>query len=214
MIIGLLQQKGGAGKTTLALNLAAYYAKEGLSVLLVDADPQGSAQAWSSVRTAPPLFPVVGMAKTTLHSEIAGIAKGYDITIIDGAPRANQLARSAILACDLILIPVTPSPFDVWASSEIANLITEAQSIRPNLKAAFVINRKVGKTVIGRAVENAFADLPFPVVPVGIAQRISFAETAEKGLTVFEVSSAYDARLDITRLAEAIPTIIQERAAA
>ena len=67
---------------------------EGRSVLLVDAVPQGSAQAWSRVRTKPPLFPVVGMAKSTLHHEIVGLARGYHVTIIDGAPRANQLARS------------------------------------------------------------------------------------------------------------------------
>ena len=214
MIIGLLQQKGGVGKTTLALSLAAYYAQEGLSVLLIDADPQGSALAWSSVRTSAPTFPVVGMAKTTLHQEIASVARGYDVTIIDGAPRANQLARSAILACDLVLIPVTPSPFDVWASSETATLITEAQILRPNLKAAFVINRKVGKTVIGRAVADAFADFPFPVLPMAVAQRIAFAETAEKGLTVFEVDAAFDARLDIERLAQALPAITKERTAA
>jgi chromosome partitioning protein len=214
MILGLLQQKGGVGKTTLAINLAAYYAQEGLSVLLIDADPQGSAQAWSSVRTKPPLFPVVGMAKPTLHQEITSVSRGYDVTIIDGAPRANQLARSAILACNFILIPATPSPFDVWASLETTTLITEAGIIRPDLKAAFAINRKVGKTAIGRAVATAFADLPFPVVPAAVAQRIAFAETAEKGLTVFEVASAYDARHDIENLAKCLPINLQQRTTA
>ncbi len=214
MILGILQQKGGVGKTTLALNLAACYALEGFSVLLIDADPQGSALAWSSVRTKPPLFPVVGMAKPTLHQEIASVSRGYDIAIIDGAPRANQLARSAILASDFILIPATPSPFDVWASLETTTLIAEAQTLRPNIKAAFAINRKVGKTVIGRAVANAFADLPFPVLPATIAQRIAFAETAEKGLTVFEVDSAYDARLDIQNLTKCLPINLQQRTAA
>ena len=214
MILGLLQQKGGAGKTTLALNLAAYYALEGFSVLLIDADPQGSAQAWSSVRSKAPLFPVVGMAKPTLHQEIASVSRGYDITIIDGAPRANQLARSAILASTFILIPATPSPFDVWASLETTTLITEAQIIRPDINAAIAINRKVGKTVIGRAVASAFADLPFPVLPAAVAQRIAFAETAEKGLTVFEVELAYDARHDIENLAKNLPINLQQRTAA
>src|SRR5262245_25926650 len=111
LIIGVLQQKGGVGKTTLALNLAADYARSRHRVLLVDADPQGSALAWSSVREKPPLFPVIGMPKPTLHKDLPPVAANYEVVIIDGAPRVNELARSAILACDFVLVPVQPSPF-------------------------------------------------------------------------------------------------------
>src|SRR5579863_3064804 len=150
MIIGVLSQKGGVGKTTIALNLAAAIAQTESRVLVVDADPQGSALAWSAAREAEPLFPVVGMAKPTLHRDLPTLAANYDFVVIDGAPRVNDLARSAILACNLVLIPVQPSPYDIWASAETVRLVREARAMRPGLEAAFVINRKVARSAIGR----------------------------------------------------------------
>lgn len=214
MIIGVLQQKGGVGKTTLALNLAAAYAKEGLKVLLVDADPQGSALAWSSVREAKPLFAVVGMPKPTLHKELPAVAADYDLVIIDGAPRVNELARSAILACDYVLIPVQPSPFDIWSCAEIVNLISEAQQFRPDIKAGFVVNRKIGNTAIARDVMKAFEQFPMPLLAATIAQRVAFAEAAAQGLTVIETAPSSPAAWEIYTLAEILKTTTNERAAA
>src|SRR5215208_568010 len=130
MVIAVLNQKGGVGKTTIAVNMAAVLAKRGQRVLLVDADPQASSLAWSSARDRDPLFPVVGRAKPSLHQELSMIAKEYDGVVIDGAPRLDALGRSVILASDLVLIPVQPSPLDLWAAAHTLELVREAQQFR------------------------------------------------------------------------------------
>jgi chromosome partitioning protein len=214
MIIGVLSQKGGVGKTTIAVNLAATFAKSGLRVLLVDADPQSSALQWSAARDVEPLFSVVGMAKPTLHKELPDIAKDYQVVIIDGAPRVNELGRAAILASDMVLIPVQPSPYDIWAAAETVRLIQEAQVFKPTLKGAFVINRKIANTAIGRDVTEALAQFDtIPVLPTALHQRVIYAESAGQGLSVLEVEPKGGAAREVAELAKTLMTG-QERKAA
>jgi chromosome partitioning protein len=204
MIIGILNQKGGVGKTTLSVNLAHAFGRGGANVLLVDADPQASALAWSAARQEEPLFPVVGMAKPTLHKDLPKVARGFDHVVIDGAPRANELGRATIIASDLVLVPVQPSPYDVWASEETVGLIREAQQFKDSLKGAFAINRKIVNTAIGRDVVDALAGYDLPVLTATISQRVGFAESAAQGRTVLEVDPNGPAAKEITALAQAI----------
>lgn len=185
MIVALLNQKGGVGKTTLAVHVAAALAAKGRTLLL-DADPQGSAVMWSSQREDAPPFTVTALAKPTIHRDIEQIAHGYEHVVIDGPPRASDLARSVIMAADFILIPVQPSPYDLWAAQETVELIQEAMTYKPNLKAAFVMNRKTANTAISKSAKDALVDLPFPVMTAEIAQRVIFAESAATGQTVTE----------------------------
>jgi len=214
MIIGVLNQKGGVGKTTIAVNVSAALAMSGKRVLLVDADPQGSSLAWSSVRESDPLFPVIGMAKPSLHRDLPALAKDYDVVLIDGAPRVNELGRSAILASDTILIPVQPSPYDVWAAGQTVQLMREAQQFRSALTGAFVINRKIVNTAIGRDFEAALAPYETPVLPVHLCQRVAYAESASQGLSVVEAAPQSEAAREVAALVSSLARIESRREAA
>jgi len=186
-VIAILNQKGGVGKTTLAVHLATALTRMDKSVLLIDADPQGSALDWAAARRGDPLFPVVGLPKSSIHKELPALAKDYQVVIIDGPPRVYDVARSAIMASDLVLVPVQPSPYDVWAAKEIIDLLNEATVYKPSLQKAFLINRKIVNTAIGRDVAEALSEYPIPVLKTAICQRVAFAESATQGRTVYEL---------------------------
>ena len=204
MIVAFLNQKGGVGKTTLALHLAGAWARQGRRVTLIDADPQGSSLDWSEQRVReglPRLFGVVGLARDTLHREAPELARTVDHVVIDGPPRVAGLMRSALLAADLVVIPATPSPFDGWASAEMLRLVEEARVFRPELRARFLLNRCGARTIIARETAETLADHDPPLLATRIGQRVAYADAAQTGRLVFEIDEAGPAAREIAALA-------------
>lgn len=212
MIVAFLNQKGGVGKTTLALHLAGAWSARGRRVLVVDADPQASALDWADQRLReglPRLFGVLGLARETLHKELPDLARETDHLIIDGPPRVAGIARSALLAADLVLIPAQPSPFDGWASSEMLRLLAEARIFRPELRARMLLNRCAARTVIARETAEALADQDPPMLASRVGQRVAFADAARTGRLASESDTGQMATRDIESLADELDGLAQ-----
>ena len=211
MIVALLNQKGGVGKTTLALHIAGEWARQGKRVLVIDADPQGSALDWSEQRSReglPRLFGVIGLARDTLHREAPELARGADHVVIDGPPRVAALMRSALLAADLALIPAQPSPFDGWASAEMLRLLDEARLFRPQLVARIVLNRCGARTIIARETAAALADHDPPLLASRTGQRVVFADAARTGRLVQDINTRSLAAREIAALTAEIGRLV------
>jgi chromosome partitioning protein len=206
-VIALLNQKGGVGKTTLSIHIAAELAATA-RVLLIDADPQGSALDWAAQRDQSARFSVVGFPKPVLHREIAALGKGYDWVIIDGPPRVNELARSAIAASDLVLIPVQPSPFDVWAAKDIIDIVKEFSIPKPNLETRFLVNRLFPNTMLGAEVKEALTSFDIPVLDSAIRNRTEYAKAARVGMTALETEPNGQAAREVRAVVEEISALL------
>lgn len=202
-VIAVLNQKGGAGKTTMATHLARAFQLEGLDVLLVDSDPQGSARDWAAVREDQPVT-VVGIDRPTIERDLKNLAR-KDVVVIDGAPQAADLAVSAIKAADFVLIPVQPSPYDIWAAADLVELVKQRIELTDGkLRAAFVVSRAIKGTKIGEEVRAALEGYGLPVLASRVTQRVVYPGTAASGSTVLDAEPNGDAAAEIRALAAEI----------
>lgn len=207
MIIAFLSPKGGVGRTTLALQVAGELSRTAERVIVIDADPQGSALDWALARTRsehPRRFAVIGLARETLRLEVPDIARANEHVVIDGPPRITALTRSAINAADLVVIPVQPSPFDLWASHEIVGMVKETQRFRPRLVAVFVANRVIVGTIIARALTEPLARTGIRTLKAKVSQRVIFAECSASGRLASELEPHGRAAEEIRELTDEI----------
>jgi len=195
-IIAVLNQKGGCGKTTIAINLTHSLQNQGYKTLLVDSDPQGSARDWNAENDGK-IIPVIGLDRVSLANDIEAIKNGYDFIVIDGAPSIAKLAAAAVKIADFILIPVQPSPWDIWATADLVEIIKARQEITEGKPiAAFIVSRAIKNTKLSTEVVEALRQYELPVLNSYTTQRVIYPTSASEGQTVY-FRTFNDATLEI-----------------
>ena len=206
--IAVLNQKGGVGKTTLTSNLGDAFKRSGVSVLLVDSDPQGSLRDWNEASEGT-VLPVVGLDRETLATDLKAVKDQYALVLIDGAPQSGRLAASAIKGSDLVLIPVTPSPYDVWACADLVEALKARQEITDGKPLArFLISRARKNTKLSGDLEEALTGYQLETLKSGTIHREIYAQTASDGLTVFHAKNAEDAITEIEAIKNEVMEIL------
>jgi chromosome partitioning protein len=193
-IISVVNQKGGSGKTTLSMQLAGSLARRGNKVLVVDADPQGTATRWAASAEDEKPFPasVVGLsaASTKVHREVKKFVDDYHYVIIDCPPAADSpVPQSALLIADLALVPVIPSPLDMWAAVGIREVIGNVGDINEDLRSRLVINQLQPNTTLAKEAMEVLPEFGIDLCKTYMHQRQVYRQSAVFGQTVHDFGS-------------------------
>ena len=203
MIISLVNQKGGVGKTTIAINRSFCLSEMGHKVLLVDGDPQGSCLQWQSISDNK-AFDVIHHPEADIHKRIKELARGYRYTVVDAPPGTGDITLSILLASNLAIIPITPSPLDIWSSEEIDDLIRESRKHNRKLKGKILISKKIVGTTPGREAREALKRYRLGIFKTEINQRIVYVKALISGQSVLEYEPNSDAAKEIRSLCNEI----------
>lgn len=208
-LISVINLKGGVGKTTIAINLAAALVERARGVLLIDTDPQESATRWArQARAGRSPFPMevhplrVEGGAHPFQAALERLAHAADTVVIDCPPELSDPALVAALLSDLVLVPVTPSPLDLWAAQQAVETAREARGLRDGIKPllSLVPSKLVVHTLLARDLPGALAALGEPVAP-GITQRVALVEAVVQGQTIGAYAQASPATAEFAALA-------------
>lgn len=191
-IIGIIQVKGGAGRSTIATNLAGMLAAEGRKVALIDCDmPQGTSASWAAIRRGDDLVGDMTIATASNHVELVERVKaldaGHDYLVLDAPPRIAEMTRAALILSRLCLIPLGASAAELWATGDLLTTIDEAKAIKPEVDARILWTRFRGSTKSAQELSAAArGELGLKELSNKLGYRVAFPEALARGMTVLE----------------------------
>jgi len=190
MILTIGNTKGGVGKTTLAVNIAIARASQGRDVLLVDADTQRTAATFTELRTdqlGTPGYTAVSLDGAAIRTQVRQLAPKYQDIVIDAGGRDTASLRAALTVSEVLLIPMQPRSFDLWAIEQMAELVNEAREINPDLRALLVINAADPQGTDNQDAADVLQETPgMEVLSLKIGRRKAFPNAAASGRAVIE----------------------------
>lgn len=202
-VIAIAQQKGGAGKTTLAIQLAVAWRKSGKRVAMLDIDPQGSLSAWHALRSRQvgedDGLTVQALSGWRLGNQLSSSRAGADYVLVDSPPHAETDAKTAIRLADLVVLPIQPTMLDLWATLPTLDLATAE-----NTKALLVLNRVPPRGRAADAVRAEIQSNKWPLARNSLGNRQAFAASVNEGCGVAETAPRTAAGLEVDALAKEI----------
>lgn len=216
-IIAVVNQKGGSGKTTLSMHLAGALARRGDRVLVVDADPQATATRWAASADDEKPFPasVVGLsaASAKVHREVKKFVGDYKYILVDCPPAADSpVPQSALLIADLALVPLIPSPLDMWAAVGIRQVIENVSAINETLQSRLIVNQCQPNTNLAKEALEVLPEFGIELCKTFMHQRQVYRQSAVFGQTVHDFGSkAVDAVREIESLTDELLGILEGR---
>jgi len=185
-VFSVANQKGGTGKTTLSMNLAAGLSKRGRT-LIIDADPQGSASQWAGLSPDECPFPVsVISIASNLPREIKRMREDYQYLVVDCPPTLETgVAQSAMTVSDKVLIPILPSPVDLWASVRLAEAIEQVKIINDELQPYIMVNQLEPRNAMSRGMRQALDEFDIPALESCLRRRAVYRSSALEGSSVY-----------------------------
>jgi chromosome partitioning protein len=200
-IIAVANQKGGSGKTTVSMQLAGAIARRGNKVLVVDADPQGTATRWAASAEDEHPFPasVVGLsaASAKVHREVKKFIDDYNYIIIDCPPAADSpVPQSALLIADLVLVPLIPSPLDMWAAVGIRQVIANVSDLNEGLKSRLVLNQCQPNTTLTQETLEVLPEFGIELANAQLRHRQVYRQSAVFGQTVHDFGGKASAAIE------------------
>lgn len=209
MIISFVNQKGGVGKTTTAINLASSLVRNNHRVVLIDADPQGSAATWHRIENNT-AFKISFHPDDITTADIENLKRSCDSVLIDAPPAANEKVETIMRASDLVILPVTPSSLDLWSCKETLDRIGPTSKAPLTNKVRLLVNRKIPGTRVGREMRQALETFNRPVFETELCQRVAYIDAMKYGVSVMQFAPGSKAAGEIEQWGQEVMTIINE----